>query len=504
MATQKKTADVDYSMQEKIIALYELQKIDSRIDEINKVKGELPLEVQDLEDEMTGLKTRIDNINAEIEELNTLTKQRKREVDQAKILIGNYKEQQNNVRNNREFDAITKEIEYQELEIELAEKRLKEYAAGVKAKKLQLEEAEAVAEGRAADLAAKKNELEGIEAETAPQVAEYEVQADRVKAKIDERLLSAYGRIRSNVRNGLAVVTVKRDACGGCFNRIPRSARWRFARARNLSSANIADVSLWPIPKRGWNSPVEKLRKQAGVYTPACFAWGQVQVLFGRSCPCAPWIIRLCRMRGAADFRDCCLVVPGARSPGCLPDDLVGEDFAVGGVARVEGGGFVLDADHRHRAVARVAQRTPAGRRNPYDAPLAYGEDLPVDLELPVSAEDDVKFFVGLVGVEEPDAAARCELLERHLGPGGLQIAAYEYFSRISTPGASGSAYWFNSSVFPTVTAAKFAPEATFSTFSWLRVIKAFMNCVLCIAVAKVKENAAFVQDGTLAYVANI
>lgn len=147
MATQKKTADVDYSMQEKIIALYELQKIDSKIDEINKVKGELPLEVQDLEDEMTGLKTRIDNINAEIEELNTLTKQRKREVDQAKILIGNYKEQQNNVRNNREFDAITKEIEYQELEIELAEKRLKEYAAGVKAKKLQLEEAEAVADG---------------------------------------------------------------------------------------------------------------------------------------------------------------------------------------------------------------------------------------------------------------------------------------------------------------------------------------------------------------------
>ena len=105
MATQKKTADVDYSMQEKIMALYELQKIDSKIDEINKVKGELPLEVQDLEDEMAGMKTRIEHINAEIEELNTLTKQRKREVDQAKIMIGNYKEQQNNVRNNREFDA---------------------------------------------------------------------------------------------------------------------------------------------------------------------------------------------------------------------------------------------------------------------------------------------------------------------------------------------------------------------------------------------------------------
>ena len=221
MATQKKTADVDYSMQEKIMALYELQKIDSKIDEINKVKGELPLEVQDLEDEMAGMKTRIEHINAEIEELNTLTKQRKREVDQAKIMIGNYKEQQNNVRNNREFDAITKEIEYQELEIELAEKRLKEYAAGIKAKKLQLEEAENLSVERAADLAAKKAELEGIEAETAPLVAEYAAQGERVKEKIDERLLAAYDRIRRNVRNGLAVVTVKRDACGGCFNRIP-------------------------------------------------------------------------------------------------------------------------------------------------------------------------------------------------------------------------------------------------------------------------------------------
>ena len=221
MATQKKTAEVDYSMQEKILALYELQKIDSKIDEINKVKGELPLEVQDLEDEMAGMKTRIEHINAEIEELNTLTKQRKREVDQAKIMIGNYKEQQNNVRNNREFDAITKEIEYQELEIELAEKRLKEYAAGVKVKKAQLEEAEALSKERTADLGAKKAELEGIEAETAPLVAEYSVQADGVKEKIDERLLAAYERIRRNVRNGLAVVTVKRDACGGCFNRIP-------------------------------------------------------------------------------------------------------------------------------------------------------------------------------------------------------------------------------------------------------------------------------------------
>lgn len=220
MAT-KKTTEVDYSMQEKIIALYELQKIDSQIDDINKVKGELPLEVQDLEDELAGLKTRIANINAEIEELKSLSNQRKREVDQAKILIGNYKTQQENVRNNREFDSLTKEIEYQELEIELAEKRLREYNAGTKAKKVQIEEAEAVASERQKDLDVKKAELESIEAETAQQVAELETKAEAAKARIDERLLTAYNRIRRSVRNGLAVVTVKRDACGGCFNHIP-------------------------------------------------------------------------------------------------------------------------------------------------------------------------------------------------------------------------------------------------------------------------------------------
>ena len=218
---QKKTSEVDYSMQEKIMALYELQKIDSQIDEINKVKGELPLEVQDLEDEIAGLNTRIENIGREVEEFNSLTKQRRREIDQAKIQITHYKEQQNNVRNNREYDAITKEIEYQELEIELAEKRLKEYAAGIKNKKAQLEEAEAVAADRGADLAAKKAELESIEAETADQVAELEAKAEKAKVKIDDRLLVAYNRIRRSVRNGLAVVSVKRDACGGCFNRIP-------------------------------------------------------------------------------------------------------------------------------------------------------------------------------------------------------------------------------------------------------------------------------------------
>ena len=203
------------------MALYELQKIDSQIDEINKVKGELPLEVQDLEDELAGLNTRIENINAEIEELNSLSRQRKREIDQAKIMIGNYKEQQNNVRNNREFDAITKEIEYQELEIELAEKRLKEHTAQIKTKKAVIDETNALVEERNIDYKAKKEELVSIEAETAQQVADLMAKAEKAKQPIDERLLTAYNRIRSNVRNGLAVVTVTRDACGGCFNRIP-------------------------------------------------------------------------------------------------------------------------------------------------------------------------------------------------------------------------------------------------------------------------------------------
>ena len=221
MATQKKTVEVDYSMYEKIMALYELQKIDSQIDDINKVKGELPLEVGDLEDELAGLNTRVEKINAEIEELNSLTKQRRREIDESQIKIAKYNEQLANIRNNREFDSITKEIEFEELEIELAEKRLKEYAGVIKTKKLTLESTEAVIAERTIDLTAKKTELEGIESETADQVESLVAQAEKAKTKIDERLLAAYNRIRSKVRNGLAVVTVQRDACNGCFNRIP-------------------------------------------------------------------------------------------------------------------------------------------------------------------------------------------------------------------------------------------------------------------------------------------
>ncbi len=218
---QKKVVENDYSMQEKIISLYELQKIDSQIDEINKIKGELPLEVTDLENSLEGLKTRIDNIQAQVDEFTMLTNQRNREIDQARIQIANYKEQHNNVRNNREWDAINKEIEYQELEIELSEKRLKEYAAGSEEKNAQLVKAQEAFNDREIELNAKRVELETIEAETAGQVTDLNAKAEVAKKRIDERLLAGYSRIRGNVRNGLAVVTVNRDACGGCFNRIP-------------------------------------------------------------------------------------------------------------------------------------------------------------------------------------------------------------------------------------------------------------------------------------------
>ncbi len=221
-------------MQEKIAALYDLQKIDSKIDEINKLKGELPLEVEDLENEVAGLKVRIDNINSDISELEQLTLQRKGEIEQSRALIKKYDEQIKNVRNNREYDSLSKELEYQGLEIELGEKRLKEYDTDVAVKKQQSKDASQLLMERNTDLAAKKADLATIDKETAEEMASLAAQRDEATKKIDERLLSAYNRIRSNVRtgNGLAVVTVRRDACGGCYNRIPPQRQFEIRQNR--------------------------------------------------------------------------------------------------------------------------------------------------------------------------------------------------------------------------------------------------------------------------------
>ncbi len=211
----------DYSIEERIIALYELQKIDTKIDEINHLKGELPLEVQDLEDEVAGLETRIGYLTEEYDERLRAVKARKEDIENSKTAIAKYTEQQNNVRNNREFDSLSKEIEFQNLEIELSEKRIKEATAESKFKKKAIEDARDILDGRRIDLNNKKGELEKIDAETAAEMEALTRQSKAASEKIDERLLSAYGRIRGNVRNGLAVVAIKRDACGGCFNRIP-------------------------------------------------------------------------------------------------------------------------------------------------------------------------------------------------------------------------------------------------------------------------------------------
>lgn len=222
MATKSKTtAQEDLSTEEKITVLYGLQQIDSKMDSINHIKGELPFEVQDLEDIISGLETRIAGYTAQADELAKEVKTKKEEIEQSKTLIKKYEAQQDDVRNNREFDSLSKEVEYQKLEIELAEKRIKEFNAEVKTKKKQIEDTKEILEDRKIDLEAKRAELAGIEADTAKELADLQVQAGNARAKIDERLLSAYDRIRKNVRNGLAVVTVKRDACGGCFNRIP-------------------------------------------------------------------------------------------------------------------------------------------------------------------------------------------------------------------------------------------------------------------------------------------
>ncbi|NVK63070.1 MAG: hypothetical protein HWE22_00735 [Flavobacteriales bacterium] len=211
----------EMTIAEKLDSLYNLQKIDSEIDRIRTIRGELPLEVQDLEDEIEGLDKRIANIESEIKDLETEISNRKNANKDAEAAIAKYKEQQNNVRNNREFESIAKEIEFQELEIRLNEKRSKESKAKIAGKKEVLDEAKERRDFRAEDLSSKKAELDEIIAETQAQEEKLEKKSKSALKKLDDRLANAYTRLRSNARNGLAVVPVDRDSCGGCFNKIP-------------------------------------------------------------------------------------------------------------------------------------------------------------------------------------------------------------------------------------------------------------------------------------------
>ena len=211
----------EMTVAEKLNSLYKLQSIDSEIDRIRKVRGELPLEIQDLEDEIEGLDTRIAKMEEEIKGLETDISDRKNANKDAEAAIAKYKEQQNNVRNNREFESISKEIEYQELEIKLNEKRSKESKANIVSKKEVHQEAVDRRDFRLEDLKTKKTELDEIIAETQAQEEKLEKQSATALKKLDDRLGKAYDRLRSNARNGLAVVPVDRDSCGGCFNKIP-------------------------------------------------------------------------------------------------------------------------------------------------------------------------------------------------------------------------------------------------------------------------------------------
>ncbi len=211
----------EITVEDKLKALYSLQLVDSKIDKIRIVRGELPLEVQDLEDEVAGLNKRIDKINEEIAELDQAVSDKKNLIVDAEAAIEKYKEQQNNVRNNREYDSLSKEIEFQTLEIELANKRIKEAKAKVDGKKEVLGENQEKLDARSADLKLKQDELESIVAETEKEEKGLEADSAKAEKVIDERLLVAYKRVRGSMRNGLAVVSVERESCGGCFNSIP-------------------------------------------------------------------------------------------------------------------------------------------------------------------------------------------------------------------------------------------------------------------------------------------
>ena len=212
MAKEAKKDPQELTVEQKLKALFQLQTMLSKIDEIKTLRGELPLEVQDLEDEIAGLSTRIDRIKAEIAELKSAIATKKVEIETSKASIAKYKEQQENVRNNREYDFLSKEIEFQTLELELCDKQEKSAEAAKSTEAL---------EERQKDLDVKKNELDEIISETKQEEEKLRDKAKELETKIEPRLLQSFKRIRKNSRNGLGIVYVQRDACGGCFNKIP-------------------------------------------------------------------------------------------------------------------------------------------------------------------------------------------------------------------------------------------------------------------------------------------
>ena len=225
---------VEYSVEERLRALYDLQLIDSRIDKLRSVRGELPLEVEDLEDEVAGLKVRVDKVNAEIEELNNLIKEKLNKIEESKAMIKKYNDQQKNVRNNRAFESLSKEIEYQELEIEYSEKQINEVKAQIEQKTEKLDETNQLKDDRNTHLKHKKGELDAIMKETEKEENGLIKKSNEYESKIDESLLNSYKKIRSSVKNGLAVVPVERGASAGSFFVIPPQVQLDIASRKKL------------------------------------------------------------------------------------------------------------------------------------------------------------------------------------------------------------------------------------------------------------------------------
>ena len=217
----EKTKTENLSVESRLRSLYELQTVMSEIDRIKTIRGELPLEVKDLEDNLEGLRTRIANFTAEIEELKVRLSQEKEKISDSQNKIARYKEQLDNVRNNREFDLLTKEVEFQTLEIELAEKHLVDFSRQIENKTAEIKSTEEKISDNEHVLGEKKAELEEIVSETRQDEERLRQQAKDLEPKIDAYTLNAFKRIRKNARNGLGVVYIQRNACGGCFNRIP-------------------------------------------------------------------------------------------------------------------------------------------------------------------------------------------------------------------------------------------------------------------------------------------
>ena len=215
----KKESEI--SVEEKLSTLYQLQTTLSAIDEKRALRGELPLEVQDLEDEIAGLKTRIEKIENDITDFQQAVVQKQGEIKEAEESVERYKKQLDEVRNNREYDTLTKEIEFQSLEIELCNKKIREANVKVEDKKRELARTNDLVADRQPALEEKKNELDEIMLETREEEQVLKAKAEELETKIDPRLLSSFKRIRKNARNGLGIVYVQRDACGGCFNKIP-------------------------------------------------------------------------------------------------------------------------------------------------------------------------------------------------------------------------------------------------------------------------------------------